>query len=66
MEDELSQDAMQEEEEEKESESVKQENGIEEENKVEVIPPEPKEKTLIEKIYEENRVRMEKYSEIFL
>ena len=58
LEDELSQDALQaEEEEEKENESVKQENGIEEKNEAEVPePPEPKEKTLIERIYEENRV----------
>ena len=48
---------MEEEEEEKENESVKQENGIEEKNEVVVPePPEPKEKTLIERIYEENRV----------
>jgi hypothetical protein len=60
LEDELSQDALEaeEEEEEKENESVKQENGIEEKNDVEEVPepPEPKEKTLIERIYEENRV----------
>jgi hypothetical protein len=53
---ELSQDALLEEEEEKENEKVKQENGIEEKSEMEVIPSEPKEKTLIERIYEENRV----------
>ena len=39
-----------------ENEVVKEENGVEEKGKVEVVSPEPKEKSLIERIYEENRV----------
>lgn len=39
-----------------ENEVVKEENGLEEKGKVEVVSPEPKEKSLIERIYEENRV----------
>ncbi|XP_028415198.1 nuclear receptor corepressor 1-like [Dendronephthya gigantea] len=58
LEDELSQDALQveeEEEEEKENENTTLDNGIEEKMEVETPPPEPKEKALIERIYEENR-----------
>ena len=59
LEDELSQDPLSEEEEqqeEKENEVLKEENGTEEKDEVEVVSPEPKEKSLIERIYEENRV----------
>ena len=60
LEDELSQDPLSEEEEQQEEENgnevLKEENGTEEKDEAEVVSPEPKEKSLIERIYEENRV----------